>query len=224
LRDRILDRSIDAAMRTELEQLLELIERRVELRSDTDAEFVDENERTAALYAKLKPDLDANGFYSSNLETTLRFGYDKSCCYISGGADIVLFNPNGILVVNVDDKTLDDSTEEGELKGVATSESKLKMQIADIYQVVGEGIMFTSRYLLRMIADGKADPEDVTVKAYLLWMVYSSTIRFYSLKADFNTCTYSLLLKGTIHYSASQPKRLGQYLTLLLKKLKTPST
>ena len=46
--------------------------------------------------------------------------FNKSCCYTSGVADIhvVIFNPNGILVMNVRDDCLDDSTEEGELKGV----------------------------------------------------------------------------------------------------------
>ena len=218
LRDRILDVPTDTARKE-----LKVIEERLELMTDSDAEYVDENKRTAALYAKLKPNLDANDFLSSNLGTTLRFGFDKSCCYISGGANIVFFNPSGVFVVDVRDNTLDDSTEEGELKGVSASKSKLKMQSADMNQVIGEGIIFTSRYLLRMIADGKVDPEDVTaVKAYLIWMVFSSTIRFYSLKAEFETSRYILVPKGTLHHNASQPKRLGQYLTLLLKKLRTP--
>ena len=216
LKDKLIDMPTDA-----VREELKVIEERVELMTDIESEFVDENERTAALYHKLKPDLDANGFLSSNLETTLRFGFDKSCCFISGGADIVFFNPNGILVMDVSDNTFDDSAEEGELKGVSTSESKLKMQSSDINQVIGEGIMFASRYLLRMIADKKVDLKDTgIVKAYVVWMVYSSTIRFYSLKADFDTSTYSLVRKGTAGYTPNQPKRLGQYLTLLLKKLK----
>ena len=40
-------------------------------------------------------------------------------------------------------------------------------ELATMNQVIGEGVIFTLRYLLRMITDGKVDPEDVvTVKAY----------------------------------------------------------
>ena len=46
---------------------------------------------------------------------------------------MVIFNPRGSLVVDVQDNTLDDSTKEGDLKGV-------KMQSADMNEVVGEGI------------------------------------------------------------------------------------
>ena len=70
-----------------------------------------------------------------------------------------------------------------------------------------------------MTADGKVDPEDViTVKAYLIWMVFTSMIRFYSLKVVFDISRYTLVPEWTLHHNASQPKRLGQYLTLLLKK------
>ena len=98
-------------------------------------------------------------------------------------------------------------------------------ELANMNQVIGEGVIFTSWCLLRMTADGKVDPEDVvTVKAYLIWMVFSSTIRFYSLKAEFDISRYTLVPKGTLHHNASQPKHLGQYLTSLLKKkkLRTP--
>ena len=135
----------------------------------------------------------------------------------------MIYDPNGILVMDIQDKTLDDSTEEGELKGISTSEVKLRAQNSDINQVIGEGIMFTSRYLLRMISDRKVDSEHVvSIKAYLIWVVFSGTIRFYSLKADFDTRRYTLVQKGVLHHNSFQSRRLGQYLTLLLKKLKTP--
>ena len=36
-----------------------------------------------------------------NWEATHKFCFDKSCGYLSGGADIVIFNPNGILVMDM---------------------------------------------------------------------------------------------------------------------------
>ena len=54
---------------------------------------------------------------------------------------IVIFSPNGILVMDVRDDCLDDSTEEGERKGVSVSETKLKLNTTDINQVIGEGVI-----------------------------------------------------------------------------------
>ena len=64
-------------------------------------------------------------------------------------------------MMDVTDISLDDSTEKGKLKEVSALESKLKMNAADINQVIGKGIMFASRYLLRMIADKRVDLEDI---------------------------------------------------------------
>ena len=36
-----------------------------------------------------------------NWEATHKFCFDKSCGYLLGGADIVIFNPNGILVMDM---------------------------------------------------------------------------------------------------------------------------
>ena len=69
---------------------LKVIEKTLDLMTDSDAEYIDKSERTAALYAKLKHDLDANGFLSPNLETNLRFRFDISYCYISRGADNIV--------------------------------------------------------------------------------------------------------------------------------------
>ena len=44
------------------------------------------------------------------------------------------------------------STEERELKGVSVSETKLKLNTTDINQVIGEGVIFSSRYLFKVIA------------------------------------------------------------------------
>ena len=121
-----------------------------------------------------------------------KFCFDKSCCYLSGGADIVIFNSNGILVMDVKDNSLDDSTEEGELKGVCALESKLLFNAADINQVIGEGVMFASRYLFKMITDGNICSEDiVAVEAYLIWMTLLSTIRFYVLRLTIYCHRYS---------------------------------
>ena len=81
--------------------------------------------------------------------------------------------------------SLDDSTEEGELKGVCTLESKLKFNAA-------KGVMFASRYLLKMITDGNICSEYiVAVEAYLIWMTLSSTIRFYMLRPTIYCNRYS---------------------------------
>lgn len=62
------------------------------------------------------------GFFVLLYRRNIKVCFDRSC-YILGGADIVIFNPNGILVMDVQDNCLDDdSTEEGEL----ASELKLK--------------------------------------------------------------------------------------------------
>ena len=74
---------------------------------------------------------------------------------------------------------LDDSTEEGELKGVSVSETKLKLNTTDINEVIGEGVMFASSYLFKVITTQRVDPADiVTIKSYLIWMTFSGTTRF----------------------------------------------
>lgn len=216
LKDKFVDMPTEAAK----QELKAAEERMSEETNQYDDEYADENERTSALYSSLKPELDSRGFVSSHIEATHKFLFDKSCCYISGGADIVVSNPHGILVLDVREGYLDDSTEEGELKGVSVSETKLKSNTGDLNQVIGEGVMFASRYLFKVITAQNVDPADiVAIKCYLVWMTFSSTIRFYVLKAEFNISRYTLVPKGAIVYHASQPKRLGQYLNLILQKL-----
>lgn len=95
--------------------------------------------------------------------------------------------------MDVKDISLDDSTEEGKLKGVCMLESKLKFNAADINQVIGEGVMFASRYLFKMITDGNVlcSEDIVAIEAYLIWMTLSSTIRFYVLRPTIYCHRYS---------------------------------
>ena len=60
--------------------------------------------------------------------------------------------------MNVRDDCLDYSTEEGELKGI---ENKLKLNTTLSNQVISEGVIFSSRYLFKVITTQRVDPADL---------------------------------------------------------------